>query len=30
MKIAVCDNDEIITRQTVSFIEDYMEVKKSI
>lgn len=28
MKIAVCDNDEIITRQTVSLLEDYMEVKK--
>lgn len=27
MKIAVCDNDEITTRQTVSMLEDYMEEK---
>lgn len=28
MKIAVCDNDKIIIRQTVSMLEDYMEEKK--
>lgn len=28
MKIAICDNDEIITRRTVSLLEDYMEAKR--
>lgn len=28
MRIAVCDNDEIIIRQTVSMLDDYMEKKK--